>query len=101
MMSVVYLALLLMAVVALGSFGIKQAEITRRQHDLGIDRSETCIFFAKYKGSYEKDGKTVNRIELRSPGLCGYVLWGLISITIVVVVWLVYSIVLAVFGPKV
>ena len=88
-------------VTTLGSFGIKQAEITRRQYDLSIDHSETCILFVKFKGTYEKDGKTVIKLELRSPGLCGYVLWELISITIVAVVWPVYSIVLAVFGPKV
>ena len=102
MMAVVYFALLIMAVVALGSFGIKQAEITRRQHDLGIDPSQTCILFAKFIRLEERpDGTKVHIIQLRSPGLCGYVLWGLISITIVAVVWFVYSIVLAAFGPKV
>lgn len=101
MMAVVYLALLLMAVVALGSFGVKQADITRRQHSLGIDRNQVCILFAKFVRTETKDdGQKVNIIELGSPGLCGYVLWGLISITIVAVVWLVYSIVLAVIGPK-
>ena len=101
MMAVVYFALVLMAVVALGSFGIKQAEITRRHLDLRGDPSKTCVLFAKFLGTTDgPDGKTIYNIELKSPGLCGYVLWGLISITIVAVVWLVYSIVLAVIGPK-
>ena len=101
MMTVVYFALVLMAVVALGSFGIKQAKITRRQLDLGGDPSKTCILFAKFLGTRdEPDGTKVYMIELKSPGLCGYVLWGLISIIIVAVVWLVYSIVLAVIAPK-
>ena len=96
MMAVVYFALVLMAVVALGSFGIKQAEITRRQLDLGYGHSQTCILFA--------DSETMDNVvyvTLKPPGVCGYVLWGLISITIVAVVWFVYSIVLAVIGPKV
>ena len=100
MMAVVYFALVLMAVVALGSFGIKQAEITRRELNLGIDPSKTCILFAKFLETRMENDKTVYVIELKSPGLCGYVLWGLISITIVAVVWLVYSIVLAVISPK-
>ena len=100
MMAVVYFALVLMAVVALASFGIKQAKITRRQLDLGADRSQTCILFADFLGTEMKDDKTVYRIRLKPPGVCGYVLWGLISITIVAVVWFVYSLVLAAIGPK-
>ena len=84
MMAIVYVTLAIMAVVALGGFGIKQAEIARRAC---CDPSKTCILFAKLK---HVDGKAV--IDFNSPGVCGYVLWGLISITIVAVVWLVYSI---------
>ena len=92
MMAIVYVTLALMAVVALGGFGIKQAEIAR---SVCCDPSKTCILFAKLKNV---DGKAV--IDFNLPGVCGYVLWGLISITIVAVVWLVYSIVLAIIGPK-
>ena len=87
MMAIVYFAFFVIAVVTLGSFGIKQAEITRYVHNLGYDDSHTCILFVKN--------------EFSSQGVCGYVLWGLISITIVAVVWFIYSIVLAVFGPTV
>ena len=45
MMAVVYLALVLMVIVALGSFGMKQAEITKCQLNLGLDYSQTCILF--------------------------------------------------------
>jgi hypothetical protein len=101
MMAVIYLVLLLMAVVALGSFGIKQSEITRRQIKLGLDRSQTCILFAQFqRTTTTKDGQTVHIKKLQPPGVCGYVLWGLISITIVAFVWFIYSIVLAVMGPK-
>ena len=47
LMVLVYLVLIIMAVVALGSFGIKQSQITRRQIKLGYDRhGQTCILFA-------------------------------------------------------
>ena len=100
MMAVVYLALILMAVVALGSFGIKQSQITRRQINLGLDRSQTCILFADFLGTETKDGQEVHIKKLKPPGVCAYVLWGLISVTIVAVVWFIYSIVLAIIGPK-
>ena len=90
MMIVVYFALLLMAVVALGSFGAKQADIDKRTRD--FDPDHTCILFAKVNED--------NIVELNSPGLCGYVLWGLVSITIVAFVWLIFSIVLAAIAPK-
>ena len=79
MMVLVYLVLIIMAVVALGSFGIKQSQITRRQINLGLDRSQTCILFAEFLGTEMKDGKTVHIKKLKPPGVCGYVLWGLIS----------------------
>ena len=47
-----------------------------------------------------EDGQKVNVIGLSSPGLCGFMLWGLTSITIVPFIWLIYSIVLAVIGPN-
>ena len=101
LMAVLYAVLLLMAIVALASFGIKQSEINKRQQTLGHPNSETCILFSKYIGTDEDpNGNPVYRIRLHTPGLCGYVLWGLTSITIVAFVWLIYSIVLAVVGPK-
>ena len=102
-MALVYLVLMFMVVVALGSFGIKQSEITRRQINLGFDRhgSQTCILFAQYlRTETRDDGQVVHIKRLKPPGVCAYVLWGLISITIVAVVWFIYSIVLAVIGPK-
>ena len=44
-----------------------------------------------------EDGQKVNVIGLSSPGLCGFMLWGLTSITIVP---FIYSIVLAIIGPN-
>ena len=95
MMAVVYLALLLTAVIALASFGIKQADIVKLIAKSDADPDQTCILFAKHTTVLGADV-----VELNSPGVCGYVLWGLISITIVPFVWFVYSIVLAVIAPK-
>ena len=49
MMVVIYLALLVMAVVVLASFGIKQADIVKLLTKHGIDSDETCILFAEHK----------------------------------------------------
>ena len=97
MMAVIYLALLIMAVVALAHFGIREAEINqlKSEHKIAIFHpSQTCILFAKH---VEGDAANKPVSDLHSSGLCGYVLWGLISITIVTFVW---NVVLAAIGPK-
>ena len=95
-MVVVYFILLILAVVALGTFGKKQAEITQRRHQRN-DYEHTCILFTTTLG-YNDDG--VWQVKLHSAALCGYVLWGLASVAIVVFVWLIYSIAQAIIGPK-
>ena len=91
-MAVIYLMLLIVAVVALASFEIKESEIRR----LSIDTSQTCILFAPHEDEYGYRFISA----LKPPGLCVFVLWGLISITIVALVWLIYNVVLAAIGPK-
>ena len=98
-MIVVYVVLLIMTVVALGSFGKKQADIIQHEYErVGYYTDNTCILFAEVKTS-DTDNKP--HLYLHSAGLCGYVLWGLVSVTIVIFIWIVYSIVLAAIGPKV
>ena len=106
-MAVVYLVLLITAVVALAHFGLREAEINRVNSQdklrLGvIHPSQTCILFAKHADADDPDFDLPNDfiLDLHSSALCGYVLWGLISVTIVAFVWLVYSIVLAAIGSK-
>ena len=96
-MTVVYFVVLILAVVALGSFGKKQAEINQRINRLSFGYSDkTCILFA----SSTEIGDNLRLFELHSAGVCVYMLWGLVSVAIVMFVWLVYSIVLAAIGPK-
>ena len=94
-MIVVYSALLLMAVVTLGLFGVKEAQIVDRARVLYNSTGNSCILYATYAGT-DRNG----HLDLHSTALCGYVFWGLASITIVACVWLVYSIVQVVVGPK-
>ena len=97
-MIVVYLALLIIASVGLGGFGLKQSQIVSA---LPSYQYETCILFTRTTSTDVVDGKSVRYVEFHSPGVCGYVLWGLISVTIVMFVWFIYSIVQAVLGrPK-
>ena len=98
MMIVVYFAMLIMAVVALGTFGVTEARINHRTRVLGNSSARSCILFSDFAYT---DTEGVVHIYLNSSGLCGYVLWGLISVTIVVFIWLIYSIVQAVIGPAV
>ena len=85
MMIVVYFALLLMTVVALGSFGAQQSKIKQTKFH---DSAHSCIL---YSTSWEDD----------SNGVCGYVFWGLTSVTIVAFVWFIYSIAQAIIAPRV
>ena len=86
----VYFVLLIPAVVALGSFGTKQNELTSQLRKSGFSTADSCILFIDQ-----------NENELHSNKLCGYVFWGLTSIIIVAFVWLINSIVQAAIGLKV
>ena len=102
MMIVVYFALLLMAVVALGSFGAKQSQIADRAKKEYNSAAHSCILYSVYDRTEERDdGKKVVYIKFHTNGVCGYVFWGLASITIVAFVWFIYSIVQAVIAPRV
>lgn len=97
---VVYSAILIMAVVTLGTFGVKEAQILTRTSKLNNSTTNSCILFS----TYDSRGNTTDGvvpINLHSSGLCGFVFWGLTSVTIVVVVWIVNSIVQAALGAKV
>ena len=95
---VVYFVLLIVAVVALGSFGRKEAEIIARSRKEHNTTAYSCILFTKYHGT---NASGVRFVHLHTSGLCGYVFWGLTSITVVAFVWLIYSVVQAAIGPKV
>ena len=90
---VVYFVLLLMAVVALGSFGAKQADINAVLRKRFFPTSQSCILFTSYDESF-------GALFFHANGPCGYVFYGLVSITIVAFVWLVGSIVQTAIGLK-
>ena len=96
MMIIVYFALLLMAVVALGSFGATQSKIkdrTQKEHN----STHSCILYSTYLRTENK----IVYIQFHTNGVCGYVFWGLTSVTIVAFVWFIYSIVQAIIAPRV
>ena len=97
-MIVVYFALLLMTVVALGSFGAKQTQISERSQKEYNSTAHSCILYSTYAG---KGSDGIVKIIFHSNGVCGYVFWGLTSITIVAFVWFIYSIVQAIIAPRV
>ena len=96
----IYSALLIMAVVTLGTFGAKHAQIAERVNKLyNTTTAPSCILFSTFNHINVTSG--VIYINLHSNGVCGYVLWGLTSVSIVAFVWVVNSIVQAIIGPNV
>ena len=94
-MIVVYFVLLIITVVALGTYGVKEGEFIKFVHRQNNATDLSCVLYSTYAGQ-DKDGN-----EPHSSGLCGYVFWGLTSVTIVVFVWLVNSIFQTFLGPTV
>lgn len=98
-MTVVYFAILIMAVVALGTFRAKVSQIVDRVRVVNNSTANSCIIFASYAGMNEK-GDVL--LHFHSSGPCDFVFLGLVSVTIVVFGYLVYSLIQAAIGrPKV
>lgn len=106
-MAVNYLVLLIVAVITLASFEIKESEIRRLKNSLVLVKliemhttitTQTCILFAPHEDVLDNRYRVIS--ALMPHGLCVFVLWGLISISIVALVWLIYNVVLAAIGPK-
>ena len=98
MMIVVYFALLVLAVVALGSFGAQQNQMKDRAQKRHYS-AHSCILYSTFLRKDEQTG--VVHIKLHTNGVCGYVFWGLTSVTIVSFFWFIYSIVQAIIAPRV
>ena len=90
--SIFFLVLLLVTVISLGTFGVMQRRITNFEPN-----KSQCILFASKAGM--KDEHTV--LLHLSVGVCGFTLWGQVSLVIVAFVWLVYSITQAVLSSRV
>ena len=89
-MLVVFLVLFLDSVISLGIFGAIQAKVNNLRTS-----NNTCILFGTLATSTED---SVVCIDLPNVGSCAFVLWGLVSVTIVAFVWLIYFIVLFVLN---
>ena len=94
-LATVYFVALILALVALGSFGVKEAEVHSFVRDHNLRQGHNCILYAKPIDEYNE-----RRILLSTAGPCNFVLWGEVSVLIVVVVWFIYNIVLMALGPK-
>ena len=88
--AIVFLVLLVISAVSLGTFGMQQNQLSTFHPD-------TCVLFSTSAGE-DEHGKL---IKLNSAGLCIFILWGLASIGILSLLLLIYSIILAIAGPKV
>ena len=98
----IYSALLILAVVTLGTFGAKHAQIAERENKrFNTSTAPSCILFSTYNSTNVSNGVSEIFINLHSNGGCGYVFWGLTSVCIVAFVWVVNSIVQAIIGLSV
>ena len=95
-MFLVYLTLFLVSVVSLGSFGVTEHKVSR--FFAAYKHTNTCILFGIYKGR-NLDGDIL--IRLTNVSSCGFVLWGLISVMIVMFVWVVSSFLQIFIVPRV
>lgn len=85
---VLFLMLFLDSTVSLGTFGAVQAEVNNFWSP-----KNSCILFGSFV--------TYGCVDLPNIGSCAFVLWGLVSVTIVAFLWLIYSSVLFVLSPTV
>ena len=97
-LAAVYFIMLIVALVALGSFGAKEAQVRGFRSRHFPSSPGTCILYSSFTGEFIARG--IREIRLGSGSACGFVLWSQASVLIVVTVWLIYNIVLAVLGLK-
>ena len=94
-MTGVYIVILLATLVSLGTFGV-QFSATRRFHDRVASSSSVCVLYG-----LDREDNAIN-VRLTNNASCGFVLWGLVTIVLVLVVWIGVHVVLALLGkPKV
>ena len=90
-LAALYLIVLVLAGVALGSFGASETSVHNFvKANYPPDRqANNCILYATYLGY---DIGDVRQLAMFNPGPCGFVLWGQVSAFIVVLVWFVSSV---------
>jgi hypothetical protein len=90
-LAALYLIVLVLAGVALGSFGTSETKVHNfvNANYPPERRANNCILYASYLGYEINDAR---RVAMFNPGPCGFVLWGQVSVFIVVLVWFVSSV---------
>ena len=93
MSAIVFSVFLLINVIALGAFSVIQKRVADFSSLLG--QGPKCILFSQFRGL---TSNTTISLEYSDVSVCGFVLCGLVSLTLVALLWLIYSIVLAVLA---
>ena len=92
-MAIMYGVTLVIELVTLGTFGVQFARTRSFWKDHVTGSSQVCVL---YGGS--SDGMNPS---LGNSASCGFTLWGLVSVIIVLVVWTIFHIIMAIMGrPK-
>ena len=93
--AIVFSFFLLIDIIALGAFGVIQKRVADFSSQLLPDSK--CILFSQFGGLINEN--TI-WLKLSNVSVCAFVLWGMVSLTFVALLWLIYSIVLTVLGLK-
>ena len=95
-MAVVYAVLLLIKVVTLGTFGRQFADTTRFWRDhVASSVNAVCVL-------YGSDSIDSFNPSLGNNASCGFVFWGVVTMILVMVVWMVVYVMMAILGrPRV
>lgn len=89
-----YAFLLLLTIITLGTFGRTFAEVSNTRRPGGSANSTVCVLYGKHQ--------SVNSPGLTNNASCGFVFWGVVTIIVVMLVWMVLHIIMALIGrPKV
>lgn len=99
-LAAVYFVLTIVGLVALGSFGVTEAQVRNYVVSNNVANPErNCILYSAHRGTDVVPG-VYRRIAIGQAGPCGFILWSDVSAVIVLLVWMVYNIVLLVLGKN-
>jgi hypothetical protein len=94
-MAGVYIIMLITTLVTLGTFGVQFSK-TMSFHYTSTGRSAVCVLYGT-----EPEQNDAFNVRLTNNASCGFTLWGLVTIVLVLVVWIALHVVLALIGkPK-
>ena len=94
LMAAIFLIMIIIEAVALGTFGTQFNNTVNfwRQNIPGANSSTVCILYGR------RSSMNGTNPVLTNDGACGFSFWGMVTILIVLLCWMVFHIIMAAFG---